>query len=44
MINMLANDVTRIYTNRLEDNGVEYQKGDLVIDAEVASELFNLSP
>lgn len=44
MLNMLANDVTRIYTNRLIDNGVEYQKGDLVIDAEVASELFNLSP
>jgi len=44
MINMIANDVTRIYTNKLVDNGVEYQKGDLVIDAEVASELFNLSP
>lgn len=44
MLNALANDVTRIYTNRLVDNGVEYQKGDLVIDAEIASELFNLSP
>ena len=44
MINALANDVTRIYTNKIIDNGVEYQKGDLVIDAEVASELFNLSP
>lgn len=44
MLNMLANDVTRIYTNKIIDNGVEYQKGDLVIDAEIASELFNLSP
>lgn len=44
MINMIANDVTRIYTNKLIDNGVEYNKGDLVIDAEIASELFNLSP
>ena len=44
MINMIANDVTRIYTNKLADNGVEYQKGDLVIDAEIASELFDLSP
>ena len=44
MINMIANDVTRIYTNKLIDNGIEYNKGDLVIDAEVASELFNLSP
>lgn len=44
MINMIANDVTRIYTNRLVDNGFEYNKGDLVIDADVASELFNLSP
>lgn len=44
MINMIANDVSRIYTNKIIDNGIEYSKGDLVIDSEVASELFNLSP
>lgn len=42
--NMIANDVERIYTNQVTENGINYAKGDLVIDAEVANELFNVSP
>jgi len=41
---MIANDVTRIYTNPVTENGITYAKGDLVIDAEVGAELFKLSP
>ena len=43
-VNMISNDVTRIYTNPVVENGIAYAKGDLVIDAEVAAELFKLSP
>lgn len=43
-VNMISNDVTRIYTNPVTENGITYAKGDLVIDAEVATELFKLSP
>jgi len=43
-VNMISNDVTRIYTNPVVENGIAYAKGDLVIDAEVATELFKLSP
>ena len=43
-VNMIANDVTRIYTNPVTENGITYAKGDLVIDAEVGAELFKLSP
>lgn len=43
-VNMISNDVTRIYTNPVVENGIAYTKGDLVIDAEVAAELFKLSP
>lgn len=43
-VNMISNDVTRIYTNPVTENGIAYAKGDLVIDAEVAAELFKLSP
>ena len=43
-VNMISNDVTRIYTNPVVENGITYAKGDLVIDAEVAAELFKLSP
>lgn len=42
--NMIANNVERIYTNSITENGINYAKGDLVIDAEVADELFNMSP
>lgn len=42
--NMIANNVERIYTNSVTENGINYAKGDLVIDAEVASELFSMSP
>lgn len=42
--NMISNDVTRIYTNTVVENGIAYAKGDLVIDAEVATELFKPSP
>ena len=41
---MIANNVERIYTNPITENGINYAKGDLVIDAEVANELFNVSP
>lgn len=43
-VNMISNDVTRIYTNPIVENGITYAKGDLVIDAEVATELFKPSP
>ena len=43
-VNMISNDVTRIYTNPVVENGITYAKGDLVIDAEVATELFKPSP
>lgn len=43
-VNMIANDVTRIYTNPVTENGIPYAKGDLVIDAEVGAALFKLSP
>lgn len=43
-VNMISNDVTRIYTNPVVENGIAYAKGDLVIDAEVATELFKPSP
>lgn len=43
-VNMISNDVTRIYTNPIVENGITYAKGDLVIDAEVAAELFKPSP
>lgn len=42
--NMIANNVERIYTNPVTENGINYAKGDLVIDAEVADELFSVSP
>ena len=41
--NMIANNVERIYTNPVTENGINYAKGDLVIDAEVADELFSMS-
>ena len=31
-VNMISNDVTRIYTNQVTENGITYAKGDLVID------------
>lgn len=43
-VNMISNDVTRIYTNPIVKNGITYAKGDLIIDAEVADELFSISP
>lgn len=43
-VNMISNDVTRIYTNPIVENGITYTKGDLVIDAEVANKLFSVSP
>ena len=43
-VNMISNDVTRIYTNPVVENGITYAKGDLVINAEVAAELFKPSP
>lgn len=43
-VNMISNDVTRIYTNPVTENGINYTKGDLVIDAEVGAELFSVSP
>ena len=43
-VNMISNDVTRIYTNPVVENGIAYAKGDLVIDTEVATELFKPSP
>ena len=43
-VNMISNDVTSIYTNPVTENGITYAKGDLVIDAEVAAELFKPSP
>ena len=43
-VNMISNDVTRIYTNQVTENGINYTKGDLVIDAEVGAELFSVSP
>lgn len=42
--NMISNDVTRVYTNSVVENSITYTKGDLVIDTEVAAELFNQSP
>lgn len=42
--NMIANDVERIYTSPVTENNIAYNKGDLVIDAEIANELFKLSP
>lgn len=42
--NTISNDVTRIYTNPVVENGINYTKGDLVIDAEVSNELFSVSP
>lgn len=42
--NMIANNVERIYTNPVTENGINYVKGDLVIDAEVADEIFSVSP
>lgn len=42
--NMIANNVERIYTNSVTENRINYTKGDLVIDAEVADELFSMSP
>lgn len=42
--NMISNDVTKVYTNSVVENGIAYAKGDLVIDAEVATELFKPSP
>ena len=42
--NMIANDVERIYTSPITENNITYNKGDLVIDAEVANELFSVSP
>jgi hypothetical protein len=42
--NMIANDVEKIYTNPVTENSITYAKGDLVIDAEVANELFSVSP
>ena len=42
--NMIANDVERIYTSPVTENNIAYNKGDLVIDAEVANELFSISP
>lgn len=42
--NMIANDVEKIYTNLVTENSITYAKGDLVIDAEVANELFSVSP
>ena len=41
--NMIANDVERIYTSPVTENNIAYNKGDLVIDAEVANELFSVS-
>ena len=43
-INMISNDVERIYTSPITENSIAYTKGDLVIDAEVAYELFSVSP
>lgn len=43
-VNMISNDVTRIYTNPVVENGIAYAKSDLVIDAEVGAKLFKLSP
>ena len=42
--NMIANDVERIYTSPVTENNIAYNKSDLVIDAEVANELFSVSP
>lgn len=42
--NMIANNVERIYINPVTENGINYAKGDLVIDAEVADEIFSISP
>ena len=43
-VNMISNDVTRIYTSPVTENNIAYNKGDLVIDTEVANELFSISP
>ena len=32
-VNMISNDVTRIYTSPVTENNIAYNKGDLVIDA-----------
>ena len=42
--NMIANDIKRIYTSPVTENNIAYNKGDLVIDAEVANKLFSVSP
>ena len=42
--NMITNDVERIYTSPVTENNIAYNKSDLVIDAEVANELFSVSP
>lgn len=44
LINMMTNDTTKVCTQSIIENDVQINTGNIIIDSEVASELFNISP
>ena len=44
LVNMMANDTTRVCTQTMIENDVQINTGNMIIDAEVASELFDIQP